>query len=111
MPMRRRLGGTNVPRTDENTVTPAISISPASGVSRPALQRSSVLLPQPLGPNKVSASGYGRRKRSSTFKCICKAKVSYRYICERLERLTVITHREFHNVKFQKLEEALCGVP
>jgi hypothetical protein len=31
--------------------------------------------------------------------------------CERLERLTVITHREFDNVKLQKLEDALYGVP
>jgi Zn-dependent peptidase ImmA (M78 family) len=45
------------------------------------------------------------------FKRICKAKVSYRYICKRLERLTVITHGQFDNVKFQKLEDALYGVP
>jgi hypothetical protein len=111
MPMRRRLGGTNVPRTDEDTVTPAISISPASGVSRPALQRSSVLLPQPLGPNKVLASGYGRRKRSSTLSVSARPRSVTAISCERLERLTVITHREFDNVKLQKLEDALYGVP
>lgn len=45
------------------------------------------------------------------FKRSCKAKVSYRYICKRLERLTLITRGQFEAVKFQKLEDALYGVP
>jgi Zn-dependent peptidase ImmA (M78 family) len=45
------------------------------------------------------------------FKRVCKAKVSYRYICKRLERLGIITPGKFDAVRFQKLEDALYGVP
>lgn len=45
------------------------------------------------------------------FKRQCKAKVSYRYICKRLERLGLITAGQFAAVKFQKLEDTLYGVP
>src|SRR6185437_7457240 len=110
MPMRRQLGGTNVPRTDENTVTPAISISPAWRLeARDTAQQRA--LAASARPEQGLGVGVWTPEEVVHLKCICKAKVSYRYICERLERLTVITHREFDNVKFQKLEEALCGVP
>lgn len=46
-----------------------------------------------------------------TFKRSCKAKVSYRFICKRLERLGRITPGQFGNIQFQKLEEKLWGVP
>jgi Zn-dependent peptidase ImmA (M78 family) len=45
------------------------------------------------------------------FKRVCKAKVSYRYICKRLERLALITPGQFDAIKFQKLEDSLYGVP
>jgi Zn-dependent peptidase ImmA (M78 family) len=45
------------------------------------------------------------------FKRHCKARVSYRYICKRLERLTLITQGQFDAVKFQKLEGSLYGIP
>jgi Zn-dependent peptidase ImmA (M78 family) len=45
------------------------------------------------------------------FKRECKAKVSYRYICKRLERLQLISHGQFAAIQFQKLEEHLFGVP
>ena len=35
---------------------PSSSISPASGASKPAMSRSSVVLPQPLGPSSASTS-------------------------------------------------------
>ena len=41
----------------------------------------------------------------------CKAKVSYRFIHKRLERLGLITPSQFNAVKFQKLEEELYGAP
>jgi Zn-dependent peptidase ImmA (M78 family) len=46
-----------------------------------------------------------------TFKRVCKAKVSYRYICKRLERLGRITLGQFDGVHFQKLEDEIFGVP
>jgi Zn-dependent peptidase ImmA (M78 family) len=41
----------------------------------------------------------------------CKAKVSYKYLCKRLERLGLIVRGQFDRVQFQKLEERIFGVP
>ena len=41
----------------------------------------------------------------------CKAKVSYRFICKRLERLGHISFSQFAGVQFQKLEERIHGAP
>jgi Zn-dependent peptidase ImmA (M78 family) len=41
----------------------------------------------------------------------CTAKVSYRFICKRLERLGLIGVGAFNGVQFQKLEEKIHGVP
>jgi Zn-dependent peptidase ImmA (M78 family) len=46
-----------------------------------------------------------------TVKQACKAKVSYKFICKRLERLGHITAGQFNGVQFQKLEYQMCGVP
>ena len=54
MPTRRRSGGTEPPAPA--TRRPPISIVPASGASRPAIRRSTVVLPQPDGPSSVSIS-------------------------------------------------------
>lgn len=45
------------------------------------------------------------------FKRCCKAKVSYRFICKRLERLRLISPGSFDSVHFQNLEERIYGVP
>jgi Zn-dependent peptidase ImmA (M78 family) len=45
------------------------------------------------------------------FKRDCKAKVSYTFIRKRLERLGEIGQGQFADIKFQKLEERLFGVP
>ena len=42
-----------MPFSLSNTVTPPIVILPSVGVSRPAIIRRVVVLPQPDGPNKV----------------------------------------------------------
>src|SRR5262249_18632382 len=44
------------PEFELNISRPAISIRPVSGVSRPAMARSVVVLPQPDGPNSVNNS-------------------------------------------------------
>jgi Zn-dependent peptidase ImmA (M78 family) len=41
----------------------------------------------------------------------CKAKVSYRFLCKRLERLGLIVRGQFDRVQFQKLEDRMFGVP
>lgn len=41
----------------------------------------------------------------------CKAKVSYRFICKRLERLGLTNPGQFDGVQFQKLEDQIYGVP
>ena len=53
MPMPRSLGGTKMPLSVSHTVSSAMTILPASGRSRPARQRSVVVLPQPDGPSSV----------------------------------------------------------
>jgi Zn-dependent peptidase ImmA (M78 family) len=45
------------------------------------------------------------------FKRSCRARVSYRFICKRLERLGRIGAGQFNGVQFQKLEEEIHGVP
>ena len=50
MPMRRFSGGKLV--SVEETTTPFSRMRPALGVSKPAMQRSTVVLPQPLGPSR-----------------------------------------------------------
>jgi len=52
--MGLRFGGTKIPRSEENTTSSAMRISPESGFSRPAMERRVVLLPQPLGPSSVN---------------------------------------------------------
>lgn len=41
----------------------------------------------------------------------CKAKVSYKYICKRLERLGLIVRGHFDRIQFRKLEDSMFGVP
>jgi Zn-dependent peptidase ImmA (M78 family) len=41
----------------------------------------------------------------------CKAKVSYKFLCKRLERLRLIAPGQFDRVQFQKLEDGMFGVP
>src|SRR5438876_1308089 len=62
MPKPRRFGATNTPCDDEYTTRPLTEISPARGRSSPAIDRSVVVLPQPLGPRSV------KRRPSSTVK-------------------------------------------
>jgi len=45
------------------------------------------------------------------FKRSCRAKVSYRFICKRLERMGLIVAGQFDRIQFQKLEEQIHGVP
>lgn len=41
----------------------------------------------------------------------CKAKVSYQYLCKRLERLRLIRPNQFNGVKFKNLEDQIFGIP
>jgi Zn-dependent peptidase ImmA (M78 family) len=45
------------------------------------------------------------------FKRSCTAKVSYRFICKRLERIGLIGVGQFDKVQFHKLEEEIYGLP
>ena len=53
MPMLRRCSGTEMPRSLSNSGRPSTVMRPVSGVSRPAMQRKVVVLPQPDGPSSV----------------------------------------------------------
>src|ERR1700681_4924720 len=62
MPRSRSRGGTKMPRAGDDTTRPAILISPPVGCSRPATQRSVVVLPQPDGPSSTTISPAGTEK-------------------------------------------------
>src|SRR5919106_2999741 len=70
MPRPRRFGGTNTPRTEEKITEPPTTISPARGRSSPAIERSVVVLPQPLGPSSVKSLPCGTSKLTS-----CAARI------------------------------------
>src|ERR1700704_218030 len=65
MPKPRRLGATKTLRAEEYTTRSPTLISPARGRSRPAIERSVVVLPQPLGPSKVNNFPSGTSKLTS----------------------------------------------
>jgi Zn-dependent peptidase ImmA (M78 family) len=60
---------------------------------------------RPLGITNWQPEDVVRVKRN------CKARVSYRFICKRLERVAGVPCGSFDGVKFQKLEDQLYGVP
>src|SRR5882757_9954857 len=62
MPSSRERGGTRMPRAGDDTSLPPILISPPVGCSRPATQRSVVVLPQPDGPSSTTISPAGTAK-------------------------------------------------
>src|ERR1700739_4249578 len=62
MPRSRSRGGTRMPRAGDDTTRPAMLMSPEVGCSRPATQRSVVVLPQPDGPSNTTISPAGTEK-------------------------------------------------
>jgi len=65
MPKLRLLGAMKMPLADENTIRPPSSISPRCGRSNPAMERSVVVLPQPLGPSSVNSAPSGTSNDTS----------------------------------------------
>jgi len=55
-----------MPFSAEKTTSSPIRISPVSGISKPTMQRSSVVLPQPLGPRRVKIRFDGITRSTST---------------------------------------------
>src|SRR5258708_1987556 len=67
MPKLRRFGGTKAPVAASVTTCPSIAMRPRSGRSNPAMQRSVVVLPQPLGPSsEMNSPGRTVNETSST---------------------------------------------
>src|SRR3954453_6347154 len=62
MPSSRKRGGTKMPLAGDDTIRPAMLISPSVGCSSPATQRSGVVLPQPDGPSSTTISPAGTAK-------------------------------------------------
>src|SRR5215216_3619419 len=56
IPMLRLFGGTLTPFDASKTCRSPKEIAPSSAVSRPAMQRRVVVLPQPLGPSRTRNS-------------------------------------------------------
>src|SRR5437868_7110551 len=72
MPRPRAFGGTKMLRAEEKTTSPPIAISPRRGRSRPAIERSVVVLPQPLGPSSVKSLPCGTSNATS-----CAARITW----------------------------------
>src|SRR5437899_3149281 len=72
MPRPRRFGATKTPRCEEYTISPPTEISPCRGLSRPAMERSVVVLLQPLGPRSVNSFPCGTSKATS-----CAARIAW----------------------------------
>jgi hypothetical protein len=67
IPRPRSFAGTRTRFSDEKSKRPSIEISPSSGVSSPATQRSVVVFPHPEGPSSVNISpSWTSTVRSST---------------------------------------------
>src|SRR5258705_8057130 len=62
MPSSRKRGGTRMPLAGDDTMRPAMLISPSVGCSSPATHRSVVVLPQPDGPSSTTISPVGTAK-------------------------------------------------
>src|SRR5262245_34921279 len=62
MPRLRSFGGTNIRAGTLTTTRSPMVMRPSSGFSRPAIQRSVVVLPQPEGPSSVTISPAGTSK-------------------------------------------------
>src|SRR6476469_1593683 len=65
MPKLRWFGGMKILRSEENTTRPFTAISPPTGRSSPAIERSVVVLPQPDGPSSVKNLPAGTSKVTS----------------------------------------------
>src|SRR5216683_5312284 len=67
MPMPRRSTGTFTPAAASNSASPCTAMRPSSGVSRPAMERKVVVLPQPEGPSMAkNAPGSSAKLTSRT---------------------------------------------
>src|SRR4051812_27154919 len=66
MPRSRCRGATAMPRAGSDTTRPAMLIAPSVGCSRPATQRSVVVLPQPEGPSSTTISPAATVKLTSS---------------------------------------------
>ncbi len=66
MPIRRLSGGNKMPCSTDVTSRSPTRTSPASGRSSPAIMRSVVVLPQPLGPSRVSIEPLSTSKLTSS---------------------------------------------
>ena len=67
MPKLRLLGGTKTPASASVTASPSMLIAPRLARSKPAMQRSVVVLPQPLGPSsEMNSPGATLNETSST---------------------------------------------
>src|SRR3982750_4426952 len=94
MPRPRWFGGTKRRRVDEKIPSSATVIPPACGRSSPAIERSVVVLPQPLGPSSVKSLPGGTSNDTS-----CAARIA----C--LRSFTYSVHKPL-TVSISKLADA-----
>src|SRR6185312_924040 len=66
MPILRLRGGNRMPCSGAETTAPPMAMVPLLGCSRPATQRSVVVLPQPEGPSRTTISPAATSKLTSS---------------------------------------------
>src|SRR5262245_37833481 len=66
MPILRSRGGVRSPCSGADTILPPMLMAPEVGCSRPATQRSVVVLPQPEGPSRTTISPGSMPKLTSS---------------------------------------------
>src|SRR5881628_1053488 len=101
MPILRSRGGTCTPCSGAATSSPPIEIDPPVGCSRPAMQRSVVVLPQPDGPSSTTISPAAMRKLTSS--------TAGRPTANCLRRCETISSADIH--EFQSLPVPVNLVP
>src|SRR6266513_4448045 len=112
MPSPRRFGGTKTPRCEEYTISPPTEISPCRGLSRPAMERKVVVLPQPLGPRSVNSLPCGTSKatscaadRKSTRLNSSHVSISYAVFCSKKKNKIEFCTTGRKNIKKQELKK------
>src|SRR5262245_21913783 len=89
MPSLRCCGETQVGGLSEETILPAMRMSPPSGVSSPAIQRSNVVLPEPLAPTMTNSSPSATSKSSDLIAAITPSLTAKRFSRRRMEIISL----------------------
>src|SRR5919197_108977 len=93
MPKLRLWGGTHMGGLSDDRTLPAMRISPASGTSSPATQRSRVVLPDPLAPT-ITNSSPSFTSRSTALSAVTRPFITRNSLVSRRSSIMRFDHEE-----------------